>query len=777
MQSWLFIAEKPSLMRDVQSCYKNHISEVQKAVGKIDFVALSGHVCTNFEPNDYDDWNVPWGKIDYPMIPSVWRIKPIQDDGRLKAIEQVRQEAGRHDGIIVGTDSDTEGYGIYYLLENYLGLQKMKALRFMEHSLTDAEILKSLCSMTDYHEDDVHVRFTKSYLIRARTDWLYGMNCTRMMTNKLQELMTVGRVKAPTIKLVYDNSMAITDFKEKTYFQIQADYQGFSGVMEEDGRPVSIDTREEAEQIAAQVPRNGFVEEVSSQTVTTHAPKLYDLTSIQSEAGQMYGYSPTRTLELVQSLYEKHKVISYPRTQCRYVSAEKAKEFPAMLAKMSVFPELAHYASSVTEKDIARVLKDRQVVNDREVAKESHDALLPTDKTPVLSELTEDETNICSMIYRRLLAEFLPALVEERTKVRTAHGEYSFAATGKRVQTQGWRILYKEMQDAVLPVLNQGDAIAAVDISAKEKKTTPPKRLTQATLISAMKNIANLIKDKELKASLADSQGIGTPATRAKIISDIISRGYVAEKRGALYITSLGKAYIENLATIDIISPTFAAIIDTDIKKIQRGERTYDDVYKKITEDLYRVCSQIERLERRDVLSPYHCPRCGHPLADRRYAYECINEACKKPDDQKHATVKIPKRLCGKLLDQKVLQILFDGKTTPEYSFTKKDGSKFKAKLTMTKDGVAFAFSERAKMKCPCCQAEMRSNRAGYFCDCGFKLFNPIVGKTLTEKEVETLFRDGKLPKSDGFKSKAGNAFSAGLEVNRQEKKVDLVFD
>ena len=234
---YLFIAEKPSLMRDVQSCYRNHTVEIKQVVGSIDFVALAGHACRNAEPNDYELWNDKWENVSYPMLPDTWKIKPIKD--KVSILTKIKQMAPNYDGIIVGTDSDTEGYGIYYLVEQYLGLQNMKALRFMEHSLTDKEILHSLLTMTDYHTDPVHVRYTQSFLLRSKADWLYGMNATRLASVNTGKLLTIGRVKAPTLKLVYDNSMSIENFKPETYYQIQADYGSFKAIMvDKEGKAV-----------------------------------------------------------------------------------------------------------------------------------------------------------------------------------------------------------------------------------------------------------------------------------------------------------------------------------------------------------------------------------------------------------------------------------------------------------------------------------------------------------------------------------------------------------
>ena len=490
---YLFIAEKPSLMRDVQACYKNHKNEVTERVGEIDFTALSGHVCTNFMPTDYEEWkDKSWKAILYPMIPNPWQIKPIADKRKQDTIAEIRRRAADYDGIIVGTDSDVEGYGIYWLLEQYLELNEKPALRFIEHSLTDAEILKSLLSMTDYHKNPTHVHFVQSFLIRSRADWLFGMNASRMLTNKRGTLIKAGRVKSPTIKLVYDNSMAIDNFANRKYFVLEAEYeaaaQGEAGGAEETQTFKAVlqgedgDVQFENPKLFAEFSMEGTVEEVEKKKSSSHAPKLFDLAAIQAEVGSKYKFRPDHTLELVQSLYEKHKVISYPRTQCRYVSSEKAKEFPAIMENIAVFEDLGKIAAGIDKGAFAKILKDKAVVNDTEVSKESHDALLPTLKRPDLSRMTEEEQIICKMIYMRLLAQFLPKLEEEKTTIKIRHAEADaadaeneaggvFKASGKVVTEPGWSILYKKAGDHALPPLKKGDRITAKSMKPVEKET------------------------------------------------------------------------------------------------------------------------------------------------------------------------------------------------------------------------------------------------------------------------------------------------------------------
>lgn len=761
---YLFIAEKPSLMRDVQKCYRNHQSEIIKQVGYIDFIALAGHVCGSFFPDDYKnhpEWSGRWDEIDYPIIPEQWGIKPLDDQGKKKTLKKIKDSVKDYDGVIVGTDSDTEGYGIYYLLEHYLKIEDKKALRFIEHSLTDKEILEQLLKMRDYHTDPVHKHFTESFLIRMKTDWLFGMNVTRLISNKCGVLMNTGRVKAVVTKLIYDNSMAIDHFVPRTYYYMTADYGDFkASEIDKTGKFVEYASVEEVKK--QNVPLNGQVLKKEVKDDYTHAPQLYDLAAIQVEAGRMYKISPKEVLATIQSLYETHKVISYPRTQCRYVSTEKAKEFPDMLEKIRVFPELAPYVDKISGADIRRVQSDKRVVNDKEVEKESHDALLPTDKTPDLSKLTQLERQICLLIYKRLLAQFLPQLKQQKTKLFLQHGNRLFYTTGKMVVDEGWRELYGSLKNIELPMLSEKQNVTAKKIEPDSKTTTPPKRYTDASIVDTMTNIANQIKDNELRKSLAESKGIGTSATRAQIIDEIIKAGYVEVKKNQLYITAKGIHLVESFPDIDLFKPEFTAVMDYDMKLIQRGEKDYGMVYQDTLKKLKETCRQIEQTEVSGPVSKYKCPKCHKPMKQLSWGYVCND-----------CEIKIPFQIGGHNLSESELNLLFDGEKTKAVTFKKKDGTSFIASLALDPDkGLLFDFS--SGVTCPYCKKDMRHNKGGYFCDCGFKVFQNICGKTLTDGQMKKLIKNGKLPEMDGFESKAGKVFSAGLEV--KDKKVNFVF-
>ena len=755
---YLFIAEKPSLMRAVKETYEKHVDEITRKVGTIEFTALAGHVCGNFEPNDYEGWDANWAEIEYPMLPNTWKIKAINDPGKKKIISDIKKSLPNYDGVIVGTDSDTEGYGIYYNLETYLGIQNKYALRFIEHDLTDPAILESLLTMTDYHTDPVHINFVKSYLLRNRADWLYGMNSTRIMTVKCYgNMMAIGRVKAPTIKLCYDNSMAIANFVPENYFEVLANYGTFkSTLIGDDDKVIKFKTENDIPII----PLTGIVKDYKKKQAKSHAPNLYDLSSIQVDAGKEFGYSPSETLDYVQSLYEK-KYVSYPRTQCKFCSTEKAKEFPVFLSNMDIFENLVPFAQTITNDDLQRVFTDKKVVNDTEVNKESHDALLPTTQRPDLSTLSEEEINILFLLYKRVLANLMPEAIDDKVEALIEHGTYKFRAKGITVITQSWRALYKTTNDSILPELSINQPIQAQAIENEKKTTTPPKRLTQATLLAAMENIASILEDEDLKKSLAESKGIGTPATRAAIIDDIINRGYVDEKRGGLYITNTGISYIENLSGngaesgCQIISPAFAAMIDMKIKSIQRGESSYEEQYSDIINHLYYMCDQMMNMQITVPSTSVLCARCNNYIFEERFNYRC--PCC---------NFKIPKSLCKTKIDEKMLQSMMKGSPTDIKEFTKKDGTKFSARLFFdwNKNEVGFTFG--SGMYCPFCGQEITSNKAGYFCNqekggCGFKLWTNMGNKKIAESDVKELFTKGKTRKISGFKNKEGKEFSA----------------
>lgn len=781
MKRYLFIAEKPSLMREVEKTYKKHKSDIESIIGEIDFMALAGHVCRFLEPSEYPEWDEKWKDIKLPMIPKTFKIDAIHDKKKIIAELEKKIKTG-YDGIIVGTDSDVEGNGIYYLLEQYLGLDKMEAFRFFEDGLTDTEILRSFHSITDYHKNARDVHMTEAFRIRSHLDWLSGMNFTVGFSVKAGFTMKVGRVKVPTLKLVYDNSTAIDNFEPHTDYELKAVYkEGFSGNYITKEGAVRFETEEKALDFSKSLGNSGKIKSITKKMASTLVPQLYKLSDVQVDAGKQFGYDPTKTLNLIQSLYETHKVVSYPRTDGRYISTEKAKELPTLLKAVAVIPELEPYVKAINAADIAKVKKDKRIVNDVEVKKASHDALLPTGKIPDLTKLSKEETNVLTLIYKRLVAVFMEPLKEEKTVLIVDIDGKEFKTNGKILVDKGWTILYnRKSTDTELPPLSKGDLITVDRYETDEKTTTPPVRLTQATLIDAMENIAKYVEDKDMKKVMKDVKGIGMPSSRAKIISDLLKAGYMESKGKAqsLFITQAGKKYIENIKDFTICKPELTAEWETRMQHIKEGSESYENVEKEMLQYIKEMIKEIESADIKksswsgNKTTGLICPICGNPVLNSKFGYFCSEK-------KNGCTFSIQNTIAEKKLTEKNLKDLCEkGKTGMIKGFKSKAGKPFDAALKLTiLDGdtktskVEFVFENsepketKSSYQCPHCQSAIIADKWAWKCEknCGFSLSYKIAGRDMKESDLKELIKTGRTRKITGFVSKAGKKFSAAL--------------
>lgn len=697
----LLIAEKPSLMRELKSVYDNHKSEINYT---IDFIALAGHVCMYGKPNDYEQWNKKWTELEayLPMIPEKWIINVMPDKKELFSSVKKKLKEGNYDGIICATDADREGNLIFYLLEAKLNTN-LKTYRFWVNDLTEKAILKSFNNMVDLHKDRFQQNLTYASILRSRFDWLVGMNITVSATRKSDMLMKIGRVKTPTLKLVYDNSKAIDEFVPKTTYGVTCNYtEGFSGVLVDDKSEIFFDKKEKSEDLISKLNDKAIIKSIEKKIVKTNAPALFKLSDLQVFANKSNGYSAEKTLELVQSLYEK-KLVSYPRCDCRVISTETTKDFPQMLKAVAAFPELEKTAKSVDKNSFTTVIKTKKYVDDTEVNKSSHTALVPTGIIPNLSSLTEDEKTILKIIFVRFLSIFMPPLEEEKTMLLADNNGYTFKSNGKVVLNKGYtELLSKNIEDNILPKgLKKGNILSISELLPNEKTTTPPARLTQGELIALMENINRLIEDKELKEIMKEAKGIGTPSTRGSIISSLIKDGYIdvkkAKKVEQLYISEKGKQYIENIKDFDIVSPELTAEWEGKLKEVEHGQmnsKEFSDeminfinsTIKKIKETRMDKVVNGKSSETRTVIGK--CPRCGCDIIETDKAFSC--SGWKNEPSCKFAIWKNNKFLAAsnkKLTATKVKKLLSDGFYI-EKGLTSKSGKKYDAKIILEDTGT-----------------------------------------------------------------------------------------
>lgn len=698
---YLFIAEKADVMKKVEAVYKKHKVQIAGSIGEIDFVALTGHVCRYLEPREYSDWQgQKWYEMNLPLVPDAFAVTEIDNNFKKKKIGGVKAALKdiKYDGIIVGTDADTEGNGIYYLLCQKLKLQKYKTLRFYEESLTEREILKSLSSMTDFYKEPRDLQMTDTFLLRSRFDWLLGMNGTIAVTRKAGTLFKVGRVKAEVMNIVYENSNACDHFVPHSDYEVHAIYyEGFQGVMSEGGKPVSFEKKEGAEQyIADSLLGKAKVKVVSVErkSVKTVPPQLYKLSTLQVDAGSKFNLSPQEVLDLVQALYEKGYV-SYPRTDGEYISTQKAKELPTLVKAAEKVPELAPFIQGFQKADLDRALNNKRFVNDEEVKKASHDALLPTAVKFNLNSLPPMEKEIYALICKRLVVQFFKELEEEKTTLDAEADGILFHSTGSTVTEPGWTALItkKSTADVIPQGIKKGDSLAVASFTAHEKKASPPKRLTLATLVSAMEGIAKFISDKALKKVFVQAKGIGTPATRGVIINDLITSRYIEAKgkNNLLYITDSGRNYIKALSNLSIIRPEQAAEWESYFQAVKTGAMTLAEGEKLCFGYVYDMIAEVGKMPdppRKTAPGKAmgcKCPYCSKPILDGKWSYHC--EGYKT--DCNFSVNKVDGKFTEKHLDE----LLKNGKTKviKKIIHSQKTGKDYDAAVVLQPKGSQYA--------------------------------------------------------------------------------------
>lgn len=696
----LLIAEKPSLMRELKAVYDTHKNQINY---NIDFTALAGHICAYAKPSEYTEWNKKWTELQpyLPMIPDKWKINIIDDKKKMYSDIKKKIEEGHYDGLICATDADREGNLIFYLLEQKLN-KKMKCYRFWVNDLTEKAILKSYGSMVDLHKDTFQQNLTYASILRSRFDWLIGMNISISASLKSGMTMKIGRVKTPTLKIVYDNSKAIDEFVPKTTYGVTCKYkEGFTGILVDNKTEKSFETKKEAEDIISQLKKVATITSIEKKTVKTIAPPLFKLSDLQVYANKVKGYSADKTLELVQSLYEK-KIVTYPRTDCRVLSSESVNDFSQMMKTLSIFPELSQYVSKISQKDFDNVAKNKKYVDNDEVNKSSHTALVPTGASATNLNLTTDETEILKMICIRFLSIFLPPLVEEKTALLTDNNGYTFRSNGKMIIDKGYTVLLnKNLEDNILPTnLKEKDILNVTELIPNEKTSVPPTRLTQGELIAIMENINKLIDDKELKEIMKEANGIGTPATRASIITALIKDGYIdvkkSKKSEQLFISEKGKQYIENIKDFDITSPELTAEWEGKLKKVEHGNMNSKEFSDKMKEFLNETIQQINQTRMNQVVNNRasvqttvvgKCPRCGCDVIETSKGFSC--SGWKNDPPCKFSIWKSNKLLAAskkKLTAAKVKKLLEKG-YYEENNLVSKTGKKYNTKIVLEDTG------------------------------------------------------------------------------------------
>jgi DNA topoisomerase-3 len=648
MSKTLVIAEKPSVGQDLARVLKGPF---QKGEGWLEgpehvITWAVGHLVQLAEPDEYDPKLKRWRMDDLPIVPEHFKLV-VRDERSRKQMSVVTKQIGRDDvaDVVNACDAGREGELIFaYLYEKARGKKPVR--RLWLNSMTNAAMKEAFTSLRPAED---FVRLEQAARSRSEADWIVGMNATRAATIRLRSsfdgAVSLGRVQTPTLAIIARREEEIKAFVPEPYWLVDATFEAdgkrvYEGRFHEGAKP-RIATAEEAEAIVrACEGKRGLITKLEKKEQREKAPMLYDLTTLQREANNRYGFSAKRTLAAAQRCYEEHKALTYPRTNSRYLTTDMVAEIKPIAELVGAQPEYRKGAEYVTGLDLLPLAR---VVNDEKVT--DHHAIIPTRSEHKLEKMGSDDRRIYDMVARRFLAVFHPEAVFENTRVETTVGAtetkgdgHVFRTRGRLLLVPGWRGVYDEVAsdaapkgeedegvDQQLPRLEDGETVQTKEIASDRKETKPPRRYSDASLLGAMETAGKLVDDDELREAMKES-GMGTPATRAAIIERLITVGYVERDARALVATEKGLNVIRLLDAHALTSPELTGSWEHRLGKIERGEDSRKDFMSDIAGFAEQTVKTLDETLKdvripRAKLGP--CPVCGHEISENRKGYSC----------------------------------------------------------------------------------------------------------------------------------------------------------
>lgn len=628
----LVIAEKPSVARDIARnlrCGNKSASYFEGAAYIVTWAL--GHLVTLADPEEYGKEYQTWNLETLPMLPKEWKLVVIKQTA--KQFHAVKDLLHRKDvsEVVIATDAGREGELVArWILEKAGNKKPLK--RLWISSVTDKAIKDGFSHLKPGRDYD---NLYRAAAARAEADWVVGINATRALTCKYNAQLSCGRVQTPTLAMIAAREEEIRSFRPQPYYGLKA-YAGgitFTWISKKTGSG-RISDKETMEQIKKQLSGKKLeLVEVQKKAKRSSSPALYDLTSLQQEANKRFGFSPKETLNIMQRLYENHKVLTYPRTDSRYLTTDMVGTLAERLRAISVGPYKKPAATLARQK----ISGNKSFVDNSKVS--DHHAIIPTEQFVQLEHMTSDERKIYDLVVRRFLAVLSPACEYEETSLKAQLGSELFTAKGQIMKTPGWREAYgegwQEMSDETdeddepssdiftgnrsgnssFPDLKQGMRLAVDKLSSTEGKTKPPAYFTEGTLVAAMENPVKYLdnKDKTVIKTLGETGGLGTVATRADII-DKLFNSFLMEKKGKeIHITSKGKQLL-SLVPQDLKSPALTAQWEMRLQAIAKGNDSQQKFMKEIetyTQELIREIKTGNGSFRHDNLTRTKCPQCG----------------------------------------------------------------------------------------------------------------------------------------------------------------------
>ena len=622
----LVIAEKPSVARDIARVLGANQKNGGILEGKNYVVTWAlGHLVTLADPEEYDRKYEKWEMATLPMLPKEMKLVVIRQTGRQFSVVKTqlfRKDIGE---IIIATDAGREGELVARWILEKAGCHK-PIKRLWISSVTDKAIKEGFANLKDGHDYD---NLYRAAVARAEADWLVGMNGTRALTCKYNAQLSCGRVQTPTLAMIAKREEEIRKFVPKEYYGISLETQDVKWTWrDEKTKSFRTFSRERAEQIKGRLENAALeITSIEKKAKKTMAPGLYDLTTLQREANLKYGFSAKETLNIMQRLYENHKVLTYPRTDSRYIGKDIVPTIKERLKACGIGP-YRKLAGALMNKPVQ---VNGSFVDDKKVS--DHHAIIPTEQFVQLDHMTNEERKIYDMVVRRFLAVLYPASQYEQVTMEAKVAGETFAASGKVIKSLGWKEVYeggadddledeaddeKKLKDQRLPEMKTGTRLKILKTSLNTGKTKPPARFTEATLLAAMENPVKFMetRDKEAAKTLGETGGLGTVATRADIIEKLFHSFMMEKKGNEIHITSKAKQLLE-LVPEDLKKPELTADWEMKLSQIAKGRIRQGDFLHQIRDYTCEIVDEIKTGEgtfRHDNLTNKVCPQCGKKL-------------------------------------------------------------------------------------------------------------------------------------------------------------------
>jgi DNA topoisomerase III len=805
----LIIAEKPSVANDIAKALGG-FTKKDDYLESDGFVLSSavGHLVEIAMPEEEEVKRGKWTFAHLPAIPTAFALRPIEKtEPRLKLLLKLLKRKDLS-GLINACDAGREGELIFRYIAQYAN-SKLPIQRLWLQSMTQPAIREGFKNLADGEDYDP---LADAAVCRSESDWLVGINGTRAMTafNSKSggfQLTTVGRVQTPTLAIMVEREAKIKAFKSRDYWEVfgnfsasGGDYPGrwfdekFKKSDDEGLKAERIWDEKTARAIVTKcLGKIGIVEEESKPT-TQAPPMLFDLTSLQREANGRFGFSAKTTLGLAQALYEKHKVLTYPRTDARALPEDY---IPTVKETLEMLKEGNYNTFAKKILDEKWVKPNKKIFDNTKIS--DHFAIIPTTQAP--KSLNEIEQKLYDFVVKRFLAVFYPSAEFMQTTRITRVENEPFKSEGKVLVNPGWLAVYgREIDDETatnnLSPVKQGEKVKAETIESKANQTKPPARFSEATLLSAMEGAGKLIDDDELRAAMKE-KGLGTPATRAATIEGLLFEKYILREGRELIPTA--KAFslmtlLHGLGVPELFSPEMTAEWEYKLSQMQHGKLSRKKFMAEIVEMTKHIVGQAKNFEADTIPGDFGklnvpCPKCGGEIHENYKKFQC--QAC---------DFGFWKILAGRQLEVHEAEVLIDKRDVgPLDGFRSRLGRAFSANLIMNKEfGIEFSWGDKEGEdgeapdftgqeplgECPKCKSRVFEMPAAYVCEkalgaaktCDFRSGRTILQRAIEREQMMKLLSEGKTSLLEKFISKKGRPFSAYL-VRQPDGKIGFEFE